>query len=91
MDETDESDDDPATAIQRIIADLDATPDGAIGGAAAAARTNASRTAAYFLGALRSNEALPRHAGRPSPGKIADAITAQGGGKFNRQNFSTNP
>ena len=31
---------------------------------------------------LGSNEALPRHAGRLSPGKVADAITARGGSKF---------
>lgn len=40
---------------------------------------------------LGSNEALPRHAGRLSPGKVADAITARGGSKFNRQHFKTKP
>jgi hypothetical protein len=91
VDETNAIDEDPAAALQGILADLDATPDGAIGGAAAAARTNAHRTAAYFLATLRSNEDLPRHAGRISPGKVADAITTREGSKFNRQNFSTNP
>ena len=85
--------DDPAAALEDILADLGATPDRAIGGSAAAARANASHVAKYLKQLRAERRSLPRHGGRPSHGKIAQEIAASGSPpvRFNRQNFDTNP
>ncbi|MBJ6122505.1 hypothetical protein [Sphingomonas mollis] len=74
--------------IDTIIQELEAIPDAKLGGPAApAARLNARVVADYLRGL--GEEALPRHAGKASAGKVAQAISA-GGRRFNRQNFATN-
>lgn len=74
--------------ILAILSDLEATPDRLLGGPAApAARANAKLVADYLL--RLGDGPLPRHAGKPSPGKVAQAISTPER-RFNRQNFATN-
>ena len=74
--------------IEGIMRELDTIPDARLGGPAApAARGNARLVADYLLSL--GDEALPRHAGKASSGKVAQAISASGR-RFNRQNFATN-
>ena len=75
-------------AIKAIMVDMDAAPDTKLGGPAAqAARENARLVADYLIGL--GEEPLPRHAGKPSAGKVAQAISTTKR-RFNRQNFGTN-
>ncbi|MDK2768392.1 MAG: hypothetical protein KYX69_11810 [Sphingomonas sp.] len=76
--------------IAAVLADLDATSDRTLGGSAAAARANARRVADHLLAMAAAGEALPRHAGKASPGKVAAAMAERSGASFNRQNFATN-
>jgi len=76
------------SAIDAIMSELEAAPDQALGGPSApSARANARRVAEYLLSL--GDEQLPRHAGKPSTGKIAKAIAASAP-RFNRQIFFTN-
>lgn len=73
--------------IASILDELDQAPDRALGGPAApAARDNARRVADYLLNL--GDVPLPRHAGKPAPGKVAEALSTTK--RFNRQNFQTN-
>lgn len=74
--------------ISAILEEMDGCPDSLLGGPAAkAARQNARRVAAYLLDL--GEAPLPRHAGKPAPGKVANILSASGQ-RFNRQNFNTN-
>lgn len=79
--------------IDAVMAELAAVSGREIGGSASAARANASRVAAYLRQLHAGGRPLPRHGGRPSPGKVAQEMASSESPpvRFNRQNFDTNP
>lgn len=78
--------------IDAVMKELAVVSDRELGGSAAAARANALRVAEYLKRLNAERRPLPRHGGRPSPGKIAQEIASSANplARFNRQNFDTN-
>ncbi len=77
--------------IDSIMDDLALASDQELGGPAAGdARRNASDVADYLRYLVRSGGQLERHAGLPSSGKVAAAITERVNRRFNRQIFFSN-
>ncbi len=79
------------TRLNTILAEVNALPDRELGGPAApTARANIRRVANHLSDLHARSEPLARHAGKASTGKVAAAISKDGNGNFNRQNFFTN-
>lgn len=77
--------------ISAALAEMDAVPDRELGGPAAAdARRNARSVAEQLKTMALKGEDLPRHGGKPSPGKLAALISDATKTRFNRQLFSSN-
>ncbi len=77
--------------IEALLEEMDAKPDSALGGPAAAdARRNAHAVADQLRAMARTGTPMPRHGGKPAPGKLATMITDTTGRRFNRQLFSSN-
>lgn len=77
--------------IDAGLAEMDTKPDSALGGPAAAdARRNANAVADQLRAMANLSTPLPRHGGKPAPGKLATLITDATGRRFNRQLFSSN-
>ncbi|WP_374944191.1 hypothetical protein [Sphingomonas sp.] len=77
--------------IDAVLAEMATRPEVELGGPAAAdARQNALWVAEQLRAMAILSTPLPRHAGKPSPGKLAALISKEIGKRFNRQLFTSN-